>query len=56
MRPSGGQKRIRLSSFRLGEGFRCLAYREGNWLRLLSLHPGNEKDLRSFPWTGAFHF
>ena len=37
-----GPKGNRLYSFRLGEGFRCVAYREGNWLRLLSLHPDHD--------------
>jgi hypothetical protein len=32
----GGKK---LYSFRIGRGFRGLAYREGTWLRLLTLHP-----------------
>jgi len=29
----------RLYSFRIGKGFRGVAYRDGSWLRLLSLHP-----------------
>ncbi len=29
----------RLYTFRISQGFRALAYREGVWLRLLSLHP-----------------
>lgn len=32
----GGNK---LYSFRIGKGFRGVAYRVGSWLRLLSLHP-----------------
>ena len=29
----------KLYSFRIGKGFRGIAYRDGSWLRLLSLHP-----------------
>jgi len=29
----------KLYSFRIGMGFRGVAYRDGSWLRLLSLHP-----------------
>jgi hypothetical protein len=29
----------RVYSFRIGKGFRGLAYREGDWMRILSLHP-----------------
>jgi len=32
----------RLYSFRIGKGFRGLAYRDGNWLRILSLHPDHD--------------
>ena len=32
----------RLYSFRSGRGFRALATREGNFLRLLSLHPDHD--------------
>ncbi len=32
----------RLYSLRVGRGFRALATREGNFLRLLSLHPDHE--------------
>lgn len=32
----------RLYSFRAGISLRGLAWREGNWLRLLSLHPGHD--------------
>ena len=35
----GGDK---LYSFRIGKGFRGVAYREGSWLRLLSLHPDHD--------------
>lgn len=32
----------RLYSFRIGQAFRAVAYREGTWLRLLSLHPDHD--------------
>jgi len=32
----------RLYSFRIGRAFRAVAYREGQWLRLLSLHPDHD--------------
>jgi hypothetical protein len=32
----------RLYSFRIGKGFRGIAYREGLWLRILSLHPDHD--------------
>ena len=33
----------RLYSFRIGQGFRAVAYRaDGGWLRLLSLHPDHD--------------
>lgn len=32
----------RLYSFRIGQPFRVVAYREGIWLRLLSLHPDHD--------------
>lgn len=32
----------RLYSFRIGKGFRAVAYRDGSWLRLLSLHPDHD--------------
>ena len=35
----GGKK---LYSFRIGKGFRGVAYRDGLWLRLLSLHPDHD--------------
>jgi hypothetical protein len=31
-----------LYSFRIGKGFRGVAYRDGSWLRLLSLHPDHD--------------
>lgn len=36
--PHGG----RLYTFRLGKGFRAVAYREGQWLKILSLHPDHD--------------
>ncbi len=35
----GGNK---LYSFRVGKGFRGVAYRDGLWLRLLTLHPDHD--------------
>jgi hypothetical protein len=32
----------KLYSLRISQGFRALAYREGEWLRLLSLHPDHD--------------
>ncbi len=39
----GGSK---LYSFRISGGFRGVAYREGPWLRLLSLHPDHDSAYR----------
>jgi hypothetical protein len=36
--PNGG----RLYSLRVGKGFRAVAFRDGDWLRLLALHPGHD--------------
>jgi len=36
--PHGG----RLYSLRIGKGFRAVAYRQENWLRILSLHPDHD--------------
>ncbi len=33
-----GPKGLRLYTFRLGRAFRAVAYREGSWLKILSLH------------------
>jgi hypothetical protein len=41
--PYGG----RLYSFRISQGFRGLAYREGPWMRLLSLHPDHDTAYQS---------
>ena len=32
----------RLYTFRIGKGFRGVAYRDGVWLRILSLHPDHD--------------
>ncbi|MBW1801829.1 MAG: hypothetical protein JRJ85_13985 [Deltaproteobacteria bacterium] len=32
----------RLYSLRLGKGFRAVAYRDGEWMRLLTLHPDHD--------------
>ena len=32
----------RLYSFRIGRKFRAIGYRDGSWLRLLSLHPDHD--------------
>ena len=37
--PNGG----RIYSLRLGKGFRAVAFREGEWMRLLTLHPGHDE-------------
>ena len=36
--PHGG----RLYSFRMGQALRAVAYRQDDWLRILSLHPDHE--------------
>jgi hypothetical protein len=38
-RGPGGKK---LYSFRIGKGFRGIAYRDGSWLSMLSLHPDHD--------------
>lgn len=40
--PHGG----RLYTFRCGKGFRAVAYRHGDLLRLLTLHPGQDSAYR----------
>lgn len=37
-----GPHGLRLYSLRLGKGFRAVAVREGEWLRLLTLHPDHD--------------
>lgn len=36
----------RLYSFRIGKGFRAIAYRQDDWLRVLSLHPDHDSAYR----------
>ncbi len=33
-------------TLRMGKGFRAIAYREGDWLRLISLHPDHDSAYR----------
>lgn len=37
-----GPHGARLYTFRIGKGFRGLAFREHSWLRILSLHPDHD--------------
>lgn len=37
-----GPAGARLYSLRLGKGFRAVAYRQDDWLRILSLHPDHD--------------
>jgi hypothetical protein len=37
-----GDKGERAYTLRIGKGFRAVAYREGDWLRLISLHPDHD--------------
>lgn len=37
-----GPHGLRLYSLRIGKGFRAVAVREGEWLRLLTLHPDHD--------------
>lgn len=37
-----GPNKVRLYSLRITQKFRAVAYREGDWLRLLSLHPDHD--------------
>jgi hypothetical protein len=41
-----GVKGGRLYSLRLGRGFRAVACRDGEWLRLLTLHPDHDSAYR----------
>jgi hypothetical protein len=41
-----GPDGARLYSIRLARGFRAVAYRDGDWLRLLSLHPDHNSAYR----------
>jgi len=40
--PDGG----RLYSFRISQSFRAIAYRQGTWMRVLSLHPEHDSACR----------
>jgi hypothetical protein len=40
--PHGG----RLYSLRIGRGFRAVGFRQGEWLRLLTLHPDHDSAYR----------
>lgn len=42
-----GSQGEKLSSLRMGKGFRAIAWREGDWLRLLSLHPDHDSAYES---------
>ncbi len=42
-----GPHGARLYSFRIGQGFRGLAYREAHWMRILSLHPDHDSAYQS---------
>jgi hypothetical protein len=37
-----GPKGRRLYTFRISRGFRAIGYRDGPWLRILSLHPDHD--------------
>ena len=37
-----GPKGAKLYTFRIGKGFRGLAFRDESWLRVLSLHPDHD--------------
>lgn len=37
-----GPKGQRLYSFRISQAFRAVAYRDGPWLRILTLHPDHD--------------
>ena len=41
-----GPKEQRLYTLRIGRGFRAVAYRDGLWLRLLTLHPDHNSTYR----------
>lgn len=42
-----GPRGERLYSFRISRGFRGLAYREGDWMRILSLYPDHDSAYRN---------
>ena len=37
-----GPDGLRLYSLRIGKGFRAVAVRDGDWLRVLTLHPDHD--------------
>jgi hypothetical protein len=41
-----GPEGARLYSFRISQSFRAMAYRDGLWLRVLSLHPDHDSAYR----------
>lgn len=41
-----GDQGDRVYSLRMGKGFRALATRDGDWLRLVSLHPDHDSAYR----------
>lgn len=41
-----GARGQRLYSLRMGKGFRAVAFREQDWLRLISLHPDHDSAYR----------
>jgi hypothetical protein len=41
-----GPQGSRLYSFRIGKGFRGVAYRENAWMRILSIHPDHDSAYR----------
>jgi hypothetical protein len=41
-----GERGERIYSLRMGKGFRAVAFREGDWLRLTSLHPDHDSAYR----------
>ena len=42
IRSKKGTEGQKLYSLRIGKGFRAVGYREGDWLRLVSLHPDHD--------------
>ena len=44
-----GPQAARLYSFRIGKGFRGVAYRHDNWMRILSLHPDHDSAYNGAP-------
>lgn len=42
IRTRADSREKRLYSFRIGKGFRAVARRDGEWLKMLSLHPDHD--------------